>query len=66
MLSRNFQNRGGAPPGSGRHLIATGKTKDIETPESLDGPATSRALLCRHKITKQTTQTIIDQGGGTF
>ena len=66
MLFRKFQNPIAAPPSSNGHLIATGKAKNIETPESLDGPASSRALLCRIKITKQTTQTISDQGGGTF
>ncbi len=66
MLFRKFQNPIAAPPSSNGPLIATRKTKNIETPESLDGPAASRALLCRNKITKQTTQTISDQGGGTF
>jgi len=66
VLFRKFQNPIAAPLSSNGHLIATGKTKNIETPESLDGPASSRALLCRIKITKQTTQTISDQGGGTF
>jgi hypothetical protein len=66
VLFRKFQNPGGAPPSSNRHLVATGKAKNIETPESLDGPASSRALLCRIKIKKQITQTISDQGGGTF